>query len=201
MPATDLRTAPRQERGRRRVDSLLDAAAALLDERDVGEMTTTEVAHRAGTSVGGLYRYFPDIETLLHALAERNRERYWAFAAETDEGARGRAFLDHLMTSYVRFARKEPGFRALRFGHVLENYLGQREASVAITDEMAAMIADRGGLVVTPELRLDIDIAVSMSVALMHRAFELDPDGDQRVIDKTISMVTHLFAPHVAPRD
>src|SRR5690606_8142299 len=114
MPAADLRTAPRQERGRRRVDSLLDAAAELLEERDVSEMTTTEVAHRAGTSVGGLYRYFPDIETLLRALAERTRERYWALATETDEGARGRAFVEHLLNTYVRFARREPGFRKLR---------------------------------------------------------------------------------------
>jgi hypothetical protein len=37
------------------------------------------------------------------------------------------------------------------------------------------------GLALTPGLRLDIDIAVTMSAALM-----------QRVIDRTIEMVAHL---------
>lgn len=197
MTVPDLRIAPRQERGRQRVDALLDAAATLLDERGLAGVTTTEIAHRAGTSVGGLYRYFPDVETLLRALAARNQERYWASALADDDGARGRAFLDHLMAGYVRFARTEPGFRALRFGHVLESYLGAHPSSASITDTMVAVIAERGGLAVTPELRLDVDIAVTMSAALMQRAFELDPDGDQRVIDRTIDMASHLFARHV----
>lgn len=196
MSPPDLRIAPRQKRGRERVGVILDAAAALLDERGLAATTTTEIAQRAGTSVGGLYRYFPDVETLLRALAARNRQRYWAFALADDDGSRGRAFLDHLMASYVRFARIEPGFRALRFGHVLENYLGEHSASASISDAMLTAIAERGGLAVTPELRLDIDVAVTMSAALMQRAFELDPDGDQRVIDRTIELASHLFARH-----
>lgn len=194
---SDLRIAPRQKRGRQRVDTILDAAAALLDEHGPAAATTTEIAHRAGTSVGGLYRYFPDVESLLRALAARNRQRFWASALDQVDGRTGRAFLEHLMQSYVRFARSEPGFRSLRFGHVLENYLGEHSATASITDTMLDALAERGGLVVTPELRLDVDIAVTMSAALMQRAFELDPDGDQRVIDRAIELASQLFARHL----
>lgn len=199
MPASDpdLRVAPQQRRSVQRVDAILDAAAAMLDEHGLAALRTTDVAQRAGTSVGGLYRYFPDVEALLRALAARNRERFWASVLADDEGARGRAFLERLMNSYVRFARSEPGFRALRFGHVLENYLGEDTVNSAITDSVLEVLAERGGLVVTPELRLDADIAVTMSAALMQRAFELDPDGDQRVIDRAIELASQLFARHL----
>jgi AcrR family transcriptional regulator len=196
---SELRVAPRQKRGRQRVDAILDAAAALLDERDLAAVSTTDVARRAGTSVGGLYRYFPEIDSLLRALAARNRQRYWSAALASAADATGRAFLEHLMAAYVRFARSEPGFRQLHFGHVLEDRRGEHSASASVTDDMIAALAERGGLVVTPELRLDVDIAVTMSAALMQRAFELDPEGDQRIIDRTIAMVSRLFAPHLQP--
>lgn len=196
MSGSELRTPPKQRRSVRRVDAILDAAAALLDENGLAAATTTGIAQRAGTSIGGLYRYFPDVEALLHALAARNRERYWVSALADDQGAHGRAFLDHLMSSYVRFARAEPGFRALRFGDVLESPIGEHSATASITDTMIEAIAERGGLVVTPELRLDVDLAVTMSAALMRRAFELDRDGDPRVIERTIELASHLFARH-----
>jgi AcrR family transcriptional regulator len=199
MPASDpdLRVAPQQRRSVQRVEAILDAAAAMLDEHGLAALKTTDVAQRAGTSVGGLYRYFPDVEALLRALAARNRERFWASARADDRGLRGRAFLEHLMDSYVRFARSEPGFRALRFGDVLESQLGEHSATASITDTMIEAIIERGGLVVTPELRLDVDLAVTMSAALMRRAFELDPDGDQRVIDRAIELASQLFARHL----
>jgi hypothetical protein len=36
-----------------------------------------------------------------------------------------------------------------------------------------------------------------MSAALMRRAFELDLDGDQRVIDRAIELASQLFARHL----
>jgi hypothetical protein len=44
---------------------------------------------------------------------------------------------------------------------------------------------------------LDADIAVTMSAALLQRAFELEPDGDQRIIDRAIELASQLFARHL----
>jgi AcrR family transcriptional regulator len=196
-PAPEFRVTPQQRRSVERVDAILDAAAAMLEERGIAELTTTDVAQRAGTSIGGLYRYFPDVESLLQALAARNRERFWAHALAEDTGLKGREFVEHLTSSYVRFARSEPGFRALRFGHVLEDYLGEHSATSAMSETMLAALAERGGLVVTDELRLDVDVAMTISAALMQRAFELDPRGDQRVIDRATELASQIFARHV----
>jgi hypothetical protein len=66
-----------------------------------------------------------------------------------------------------------------------------------MSETMLAALAERGGLVVTDELRLDVDVAMTISAALMQRAFELDPRGDQRVIDRATELASQIFARHV----
>lgn len=63
---------PQQERSRRRVAALLDAAAAEFAEHGFTAATTTGVAARAGVPIGSLYQWFPDKEALLYGLADRH---------------------------------------------------------------------------------------------------------------------------------
>ena len=66
---------PLQARGHRRVDLLLDAAAAVVAEVGVEAATTNAIAARAKTSVGSLYQFFPDKDALVWALGQRFIER------------------------------------------------------------------------------------------------------------------------------
>jgi AcrR family transcriptional regulator len=82
--------APQQERGRRRIDEILDAAAALIGEVGTGAVTVQALAARAGASKGSLYHFFPDRESVFLALADRHidalREHLaaaWAARAQT----------------------------------------------------------------------------------------------------------------------
>lgn len=61
-----------QERGRRRFDAILDAAAAILIELGMSGFTVHGVAARANTSIGSMYHFFPDGESVLRALGERH---------------------------------------------------------------------------------------------------------------------------------
>lgn len=63
---------PQQERSRRRVAALLDAAAHEFAEHGFAGSTTTAVAARAGVPIGSLYQWFPDKDALLYGLAERH---------------------------------------------------------------------------------------------------------------------------------
>lgn len=62
---------PRRERGRQRVESLLDAAAALFAENGFEATTMTAIAQRAGASIGSLYQFFPTRQVLADALRAR----------------------------------------------------------------------------------------------------------------------------------
>jgi AcrR family transcriptional regulator len=68
------RRAPTQERSRARVAKILDATAALLDEKGLEGVTTNAIAKRARLPVGTLYQFFPNREAILLALAESRLE-------------------------------------------------------------------------------------------------------------------------------
>ncbi|AHG93308.1 regulatory protein TetR (plasmid) [Gemmatirosa kalamazoonensis] len=70
-PAALLRRVPQQDRGQRRVDIILDAAAEVIAEVGVDGATTNAIAARAHTSVGSLYQFFPNKDAIVQALAVR----------------------------------------------------------------------------------------------------------------------------------
>jgi AcrR family transcriptional regulator len=66
---------PKRERGKQRVAALMDAGAGVIAERGYGAATMTEIASRAGASIGSLYQFFPSKEVLADALLKRYGER------------------------------------------------------------------------------------------------------------------------------
>ncbi len=67
--------APKRERGRMRVAALMDAGAEVIAARGYAGATMTEIAARAGASIGSLYQFFPSKEALGDALLRRYGER------------------------------------------------------------------------------------------------------------------------------
>lgn len=65
------RPAPQQDRSRATVEKILAAANLEFAARGSTATTTTQIADRAGVSVGALYRFFPDKQAIGLALGER----------------------------------------------------------------------------------------------------------------------------------
>lgn len=61
----------RAEQAQRTRDLILDAFTALLDDRRADDITTREIAERAGVSAPTVYRHFPDRTALLEGLSGR----------------------------------------------------------------------------------------------------------------------------------
>jgi AcrR family transcriptional regulator len=59
---------PQREIGRQRVAELMEAAAAVLEERGLEAATMAEIAARADARIGSLYRFFPNKEAVADAL-------------------------------------------------------------------------------------------------------------------------------------
>jgi AcrR family transcriptional regulator len=62
------RKLPKQARAVRLVDAILQAAVRVLERDGAAGFTTVRVAERAGVSVGSLYQYFPNKESILFRL-------------------------------------------------------------------------------------------------------------------------------------
>jgi AcrR family transcriptional regulator len=76
MPRIDLRPrkAPRQTRSANTVETLLAAAARVLERESLAGFNTNRVAEVAGVSIGSLYQYFPNKAALVAALIDRHQQ-------------------------------------------------------------------------------------------------------------------------------
>jgi AcrR family transcriptional regulator len=72
---------PQRDVGRQRVAELLEAAAAVIQERGFEAATMAEIAARADAQIGSLYRFFPNKGAVAEALMRRYAE---ALQAEYD---------------------------------------------------------------------------------------------------------------------
>lgn len=69
------RKLPRQARSKATVDAVVTAAAQVLIEQGYEGATTMRVAERAGVSIGSLYQYFPNKESLIVVLIEQHADQ------------------------------------------------------------------------------------------------------------------------------
>ncbi|SDR64080.1 transcriptional regulator, TetR family [Rhizobiales bacterium GAS113] len=73
---------PQRDVGRQRVAELLQAAAAVIQERGFEAATMAEIAVRADAKIGSLYRFFPNKDAVAEALM-----RLYAEALRAEFGA------------------------------------------------------------------------------------------------------------------
>ena len=191
-----------QQRSATRVTLLLDAAATLIDEKGIDGLTTSDVAARSESSVGVVYRYYPNIQSLLLALAARNLERFMARNVEllTQPSTDFLSGLDPVIDLAVDMARHEPGFRALRFGTIIDQRFvdGRNPTNAQMATAFTAFMHERYGIAVTPALELDVEVSVEVSEALLQRAFQFDKNGDERFISKARTILHDLLGSYAA---
>lgn len=94
---------PRQDRSRRTLEAVLDAAEALIAERGVEVLKLSDVSARAGYTTGAIYARFRDKEALLHQLYDRFVDRAMAtmdpgYATLTADGVS----LDDALALWIR---------------------------------------------------------------------------------------------------
>ena len=106
--------APQHERGRRRVDAILDAASAILRESGLEALSVDAVAKRSETSKSSMYHFFPDRDAIVRALAERHAAQLQAHAkfapSESIDWARlsVEETVDHYLEPFQRYSAEHP---------------------------------------------------------------------------------------------
>ncbi len=183
-----LRNEPVQARSTARLASLLDAAAAIIDEIGYERLTTAMVAERAGASIGTVYRYFPDRIVVLQSLSARSLggfvdgTRAMILDPGHDNWWDAVASCIHGMTTAFRTL---PGYRSLRLGDVLDvrPALSAQSGSTVVAAAGAAALSERFGLPID-DLPHRLEVVIVLSDALLSRAFLENPQGDEKLIDE-----------------
>ena len=115
-PSSPKRRVPSQERGERRVAELLEAAASVIAEVGYEAATMTEMAARAGASIGAMYQYFPNKEAVVRALrAQYGDEMEARWQPLTAEAAKMsiRQLVDGIFDVMIDFMENRPSYLPL----------------------------------------------------------------------------------------
>jgi AcrR family transcriptional regulator len=111
--SSEARRVPQRQRGHERVAALLEAAAGCFVEKGYEATTMTEVAARAGASIGSLYQFFATKEVLAQALLEQYAQAFYAELgklAELSAQWNTAELTERLATFLVAFRKRHPAF-------------------------------------------------------------------------------------------
>ena len=116
IPDTPLRRRPRQPRGQRRIEAILDAAERVFAMMGYEATSTNQIAAEAHTSIGSLYQFFPNKEAILRALVARSQNQMRdvldeVFASDPQDELSPDELLDRLLDPLIALYAR--GYRML----------------------------------------------------------------------------------------
>ena len=197
------RRAPRQERSRRRVEGLLDAAARIVTERGVEALTTRDIAEAADAPVASLYQYFNDKEDVLLALAQRDMEEMDAQVA-ADLGSLEVLSVPTLvrttMMAFVSVYRRRPAFVEIYLRGRTNQAVNRfgREHNARVAHNLRAFAIDAG--LALEELSPKVaELAVEVGDRVFQLAYAELSDGDRELIEEGIVLVTSYLERYATP--
>ncbi|NOX82531.1 MAG: TetR/AcrR family transcriptional regulator [Alphaproteobacteria bacterium] len=144
-PAITARKAPKQQRSKKMVEAILEAAARILED-GAAPFTTNHIAERAGVSIGSLYQYFPGAEAIMAALIEQHVADERAAAEEILSAAENSQtdVMRALLVAFVDAHSSAPRLTARL--HALAPSFGLQDHLADARNAQAARIADVIGL-------------------------------------------------------
>jgi AcrR family transcriptional regulator len=111
------RRVPTQERSKKRVERIIEAASHVFAEEGYEAATMEGIAARAETSIGSIYQFFPNKLSLFDALAHRYHDKLRGFfdllLAPPLLDRPWPEILETGIDALVLFHAQEPGFRAV----------------------------------------------------------------------------------------
>jgi len=111
-----VRVAPQQERSTRRLAGFLELAAELFVEVGYEAATMTAIAERSGSSIGALYNYFPDKQSVAFNLLKQysaDLEAQWTPLMMQAEGLTHTEFAERFIDRITLFVQERPAYLKL----------------------------------------------------------------------------------------
>jgi AcrR family transcriptional regulator len=128
-------------------DATLDATAQLVGEQGLTAVTMSQIAARTGIGRATLYKYFPDVESILVAWHERQVARHLEQLREARQRGDGpRERLEAVLTAYAHLTRENHGVDPAGFLHRREHVSHAHQHLVTFVADLVRDGARRGVL-------------------------------------------------------
>jgi AcrR family transcriptional regulator len=129
-------------------DAILDTTGALVAEQGLLGVTMSEIAEETGIGRATLYKYFPDVESILLAWHDRQIAEHLTYLAKVrDEAGDARARLRAVLEAYGMLSRHARAHDDAGFAELLhhDNRMGQAQRQVRdMIRDLISAAADTG---------------------------------------------------------
>ena len=164
------RRTPVQGRSQETVQKVLSATAAMLGAgQSVELLTTASIAQSAGVSVGALYRFFPDKQAIVDAIALGHMAQFQEAIATRIMLALppdASAFLATVLDGFTAYLAAHPDFRTVAFGapgggrHVSRPTRDAYAGSGEVMEMVRNFLAEAYAVDITAAFELRLRIAI-----------------------------------------
>ncbi|RNL83030.1 TetR/AcrR family transcriptional regulator [Halostreptopolyspora alba] len=195
----------RQERGRRRMAQILDAAEDAIAEVGFEEATTNAIAARAGVSPGSLYQFFRNKDEILDGIVERytaTSREFWdrqlsGEAARMDLGD----FIERVLGALATFKTERPAFWVLFHGSAASPKLGEVADRIraGIGDRLREVFRQRAPEVSEERLELLASVTISTVRGVLPMVMEAPPERRAALIAEAKALLLGYLGPAVGP--
>jgi AcrR family transcriptional regulator len=193
------RTVRRQARGLKRMAEILDAAELVIAEVGYPDLTTNQVAARAGLSPGSLYQFFRNKEEILDGLVTRytvERREFWEarLAAVTPELPL-ETLVDAVVNESASFKSSSPAYWSLLYGNATGDKLASASQVLheAVARQVAALLRRRSPELAGDRALLMGTMAVAMVKAVMPLVTAAPPERARELLDELkVMLVSYL---------
>ena len=198
----ELRTEPRQQRSQQSVQAILDATERIIHRAGHSSFTASELAHEADMSIGRVYYWFPDIPSVVAALADRSAHRMaeiFGSAITGQEGVTTPLLLRRAMAALCRYVDENPSTVALCLAG---NHEGPgRVLFEQMTEQSRTLVGDRVPGISEEEVDFVARTAVGITLGMLHGY--IAPGAHKDLIEQEIVYVLSawLYARYPPPND
>jgi AcrR family transcriptional regulator len=203
--AGGLRTVPAQDRSRRTLSAILDAASEVLEEGGPDALTTSALAERTGLRVRNIYRYFRDRQAIMATLAERMNNRIESAVANvtglSDPSRPLERVVNDLVEQVMVAAASEPAGVQVRAAMRTSRDLQAIDAASdrRIARLLADALRERGIRVRRDRLEAGLFVVVTAIGAVLDRAV-LDSDEVERAtLVREVKRMAHSYVQTLVP--
>ncbi|HEY0777984.1 MAG TPA: TetR/AcrR family transcriptional regulator [Gemmatirosa sp.] len=202
-----LRRVPQQDRGQRRIERILDAAADVIAEVGVDGASTNAIAARAATSVGSLYQFFPNKDAIVQALAARYAAEFEALKEQVMAPEVADRPLPAMMRGIVEpimaYCAANPAYRHVFAATTTPGApCSPEEAAVheAIVRRVEGLIARRTPWVPEAQRHVTAVVQVETVHEVLFFAQGQPPAAAMAIVDELVRMLVCALAPFDAMR-
>lgn len=128
-------------------EATLDTAAELVAERGLASVTMSQIAEQAGIGRATLYKYFPDVESILLAWHERQVDAHLHQLARVRDGAGDSCRrLEAVLQAYAEIHHHHHGTELAAFLHRGEHMARAEQQLRDFIRDLVVEAAGTGGL-------------------------------------------------------